>query len=101
MQNLQANLKSNYLLGIILKLNYFLPSNSAHSAFPRSLKWTKTFFHHNNGTKKFNQHTKFSGFVPNANCKNFPVLLKENDLTFNETWVNETYCSEDEFKNTF
>ena len=43
MQNLRANLKSNYLLGIILKLNYFLPSNSAYSAFPRSLKWTKTF----------------------------------------------------------
>ena len=101
MQNLRANLKSNYLLGIILKVNYFLPSNNAYSAFPRSLKWTETIFHHNNGITKFNQHTKFSGFVPNANCKRFLVLLKENDVTFNETWVNETYCSDDEFKNIF
>ena len=48
------------MLGIILKLNYFLPSNSGH--FPWSLIWTKTFLHHNKGTTRFNQHIKFSGF---------------------------------------
>lgn len=69
MQNLRANLKSNYLLGIILRLDYFLPRTSAYCAFRRSLIWTKMFFHDNKGTTKFNKHTKFSGFGPKRKLK--------------------------------
>ena len=39
--------------------------------------------------------------VPNADFKKFLVLLKENDVTSNETWLNETCCLDDKFKNIF
>ena len=94
---LRTNFKPNYLFGIILKPNDFLPSNSTHSTFPWSLLWIKAFFHHNKGTTRFNQVKQVS--VPNSNFKKFLVLLEENGVTSKVTWLNEARCSEDEFKN--
>ena len=83
MQNLRANLKSNYLLGIILKLNYFLPSNSAHIVL---------FLDHWNGQKLSNKEIYFTLQNNNENYNRpFKFISWTNRIDRNPVFTPKTW----------